>query len=161
VDLNERRATPLADVLSVTTGIMLARDLMNGVCGLVGWLERADPFPRLMDRDTIARLKAATEAAERHLLAQFPALADLRPLDGLVRADLYAWLLEAERAHGETLIVSRPASPRVIAAVDQAGAALREGAAGLARSLQAFTQAISGAKAAMDELAAMLPTDKQ
>jgi len=156
MDLTERRNVPLADALSVTTGLMLSRDLMDGVCGLVAWLERTEPFPCLMDRDTLARLKTATEAAKRHLLAQHPTLADVRPPDGLDRADLYAWLLDAERVHGGSLAVSRPASPRVVAAVDQAGAALREGAAALTRSLQGFTLAVAGAKAAIDGFAATM-----
>jgi hypothetical protein len=156
VNLTERRDVPLADILSITTGLVLSRDLMDGVCALVEWLERTDPFPRLMDRDTLIRLKTATESAERRLLAQHPALAGLHPPEGLDRADLYGWLLETERVHGEALTVSRPASLRVVAAVDQAGAALREGAAALTRSLQGFTLAVAGAKAAVDEFAATL-----
>lgn len=71
---------------------------MDGLTGLLNWMtvDHLEPWQLL---------RAADEAKE-DLLRQHPFLADLQPPHATSKADLYAWLIQAEGVHGETLEVS-------------------------------------------------------
>lgn len=90
--MSETRAFPLADVLSVTTPALLSRRGMEGLGELLNYMTGDDLKPWQF-------LRAADECAAA-LRAQHPFLADLHPPQGVDKPDLYAWLVEAERAHG-------------------------------------------------------------
>lgn len=86
------RTFPLADVLSTTTPTLLSRRGMEGLGDLLNY----------MTGDTLAQwqfLRAADECAAA-LCDQHPLLSELQPPQGADKADLYAWLVEAERVHG-------------------------------------------------------------
>lgn len=96
--MTDARPFPLADVLSVTTPALLSRRGMDGLGDLLQY----------MTGDTLAQwqyLRAADVAAAA-LCAQHPFLAELQPPQGIDKADLYAWLVEAEHAHGEAILVA-------------------------------------------------------
>jgi hypothetical protein len=156
MDLTERRSVPLADVLSVTTGVLLSRTRMDGLCALVEWLEREPKIPARMYEDDMHRLLAASHASAEKLVTQHPFLADLKPPSGLDLPDLYSWLLDAEAAHGEMLTVSRAPLPATVAAVDQLTAAIQDNFARLRASLGAFGTAIEAAREGSEALAAQL-----
>jgi hypothetical protein len=88
----------LATVLSVTTGILL--DDREGIAGVHQFLD-------YMTGDTLMthQLVRACDAAAPELKRQHPWLADLTPLAG-DWPDLYAWLIEQERLHGDTITVT-------------------------------------------------------
>ncbi len=91
---------PLADVLSITTSHLLSRRTMAGVTDLLSWMTG--------ERLRRWQLPRAADAASTALTAQHPWLVDLSasaPPSGTAPADLYAWLVEAERVHGSELPV--------------------------------------------------------
>ncbi|WP_159052397.1 hypothetical protein [Streptomyces longwoodensis] len=97
--MSEPRTFPLADLLSVTTPALLSRRGMEGLGDLLAH----------MTGETLAPwqfLRAADECAAA-LCDQHPFLRDLQPPKGVDKADLYAWLVEAERAHGGLIRVVR------------------------------------------------------
>jgi len=89
---------PLADVLSVTTPALLSRRKMDGLKDLLNYMTGDE-------LETWQFLRAADECAAA-LCDQHPFLAGLQPPKGLDKADLYAWLIEAERTHGEEVEVT-------------------------------------------------------
>lgn len=92
------RTFPLADILSVTTPALLSRRGMDGLGDLLNH----------MTGDNLQKwqyLRAADECAAA-LCDQHPFLAGLQPPTGADKADLYAWLVEAERRHGEEIPVT-------------------------------------------------------
>ncbi|WP_407916236.1 hypothetical protein [Kitasatospora sp. NE20-6] len=88
---------PLADILSVTTEKLLSRRRTDGVADLLDWMtgDRLEP----------SQVPRATDECKAELVAQHPFLADLEPSDVRSEAELAAWLVEAERVHGEYLEV--------------------------------------------------------
>jgi hypothetical protein len=92
------RQFPLADILSVTTEKLLSRRRTDGVADLLNWMTS--------DRLELWQMSRASDECKAALTAQYPFLADLQPTDVQNRADLYAWLIEAERVHGEALDVA-------------------------------------------------------
>lgn len=96
----DSRHFPLADVLSITTGRLLTRRTPHPGQAL-------DDLLHHMTGDRLAWWQAprAADACTQTLVEQHPFLASLRPLPGSDTPDLYAWLLEAERRHGQTLTV--------------------------------------------------------
>lgn len=158
MDLTERRTVPLADVLTVTTGLLLSRTRMDGLCALVQWLQREPPVSARMYEPDIRRLLAAARAARRRLTGQHPFLANLTPQPSLDEADLYAWLLEAERVHGETLTVSRPPLPATVAAMDQFTASARDNFNRMRANVAEWVAGFEAAKRALDAFAAALST---
>jgi hypothetical protein len=96
--MTDTRPFPLADILSVTTPALLSRRGMEGLGDLLNYMTGDD-------LKTWQYLRAADECASA-LHDQHPFLADLQPPNGVDKADLYAWLVEAERQHGEELAVT-------------------------------------------------------
>ncbi|TWE17090.1 hypothetical protein [Kitasatospora atroaurantiaca] len=92
------RVFPLADILSVTTEKLLSRRRMDGVADLLNWMTG--------DRLEIWQMLRASDECEAALVQQHPFLAGLKPPQAPDRAELYAWLVEAERVHGEQLEVA-------------------------------------------------------
>ena len=91
------RAFPLADVLSITTEKLLSRRHMDGIYGILNFMTGQDVFTHQLG-DAVDKVKPA-------LVQQHPHLDGLQPPDGLDKADLMAWLVEAERVHGEEIEV--------------------------------------------------------
>ncbi|MET7795668.1 DUF7736 domain-containing protein [Streptomyces decoyicus] len=91
------RTFPLADALSVTTPKMLSHRHMDGLYELLDHMTGQDLFTH--------QLGAAADACKPALIEQHPFLADLQPPDNADQADLLAWLVEAERVHGEQVTV--------------------------------------------------------
>lgn len=102
------REFPIADILSVTTGRLMsrARPPILGVAELVSHITGAMTVAG-GHLDPVA-LQAADAHATSELRRQYPWLGDVEAPSG-DNADLYAWLIEQEREHGETLLVA-PAS---------------------------------------------------
>ncbi|MFE0647482.1 hypothetical protein ACFVZH_02675 [Streptomyces sp. NPDC059534] len=96
--MDQTRSFPLADVLSVTTDRLLSRRHMAGLYDLLGFMTGQDVYTH--------QLGTAADAAAPALMTQHPFLADLLPPDGSDPADLMAWLVNAEREHGENLAVT-------------------------------------------------------
>lgn len=96
--MTDSRAFPLSDVLSVTTEKLLSRRHMDGIYDILSFMTGQSLFTH--------QLGDACDKAKAALLEQHPHLADVRPPDGLDQADLMAWLVEAERVHGETIEVT-------------------------------------------------------
>lgn len=92
------REFPLADALSVTTEKLLSRRHMDGIYEILSYMTGQSLFTH--------QLGDACDKAKPALISQHPQLAELQPPDGLDRADLMAWLVEAERVHGETIKVT-------------------------------------------------------
>lgn len=156
MDLTERRDFPLADALSVTTGTLLSRSRMAGLCALVEWLEREPAFPARMYKPDMVRLLLASRAAAEHLTAQHPFLSAIKPPAGLDSADLYSWLLDTERAHGESLTLSRAPLPGTVAAMDQVTAGIRDGFAEMRENVHSWVNSVEAAKRALDDFALSL-----
>lgn len=99
-------AWPLADVLSITTGRLLSRRRppIDGVCELLTYMtgERT-MFGDQLEAFTVKR---TAERAEPELLRQHPWLADTQPEGITERTALYAWLVEQERIHGESIRIA-------------------------------------------------------
>lgn len=152
-----RKQFPLADILSVTTGTLVSRRKMDGVCDLVAFITATPTAPRFMDRAAIRALLANTDDARAELIRQHPFLDDIAPPVGLDNADLYSWLVAAEEANGSELTVRCPHNslpPHVIAAIDQFEASFKDGIAKLRDSFAQFTDVLDDAAARMRELAA-------
>ncbi|MGW6418832.1 DUF7736 domain-containing protein [Streptomyces sp. NPDC055055] len=96
--MDQTRSFPLADVLSVTTGQLLSRRHMAGLYDLLGFMTGQDVYTH--------QLGTAADAAAPALKAQHPFLVDLQPPADSDPADLMAWLVNAEREHGESLAVT-------------------------------------------------------
>ncbi|MDJ1137941.1 hypothetical protein [Streptomyces iconiensis] len=94
----DARMIPLADVLSVTTDILLSRSHMDGLYALLGHMTGQDVFTH--------QLPSVADACKPALIQQHPFLADLTPPAEADTPDLMAWLVEAERAHGEEISVT-------------------------------------------------------
>ena len=92
------RTFPPADALSVTTEKLLSRRHMDGIYEILSWMTGQSLFTH--------QLGDACDKAKPALLAQHPHLADVQPPDGLDQADIMAWLVEAERVHGETIEIA-------------------------------------------------------
>ncbi|WP_405011209.1 hypothetical protein [Kitasatospora sp. NBC_01539] len=88
---------PLADIVSVTTEKLPSRRRTDGVADLLNWMTGD-----LLEPSQIPR---ATDVCKAELIAQHPFLAGLEPSGVRTEADLAAWLVEAERVHGEYLTV--------------------------------------------------------
>ncbi|MFG3043559.1 hypothetical protein ACGFZR_01350 [Streptomyces sp. NPDC048241] len=86
------RTFPLADVLSVTTGVLLSRRHMVGVYEILSHMTGQGVFTH--------QPGAACDQAAPTLLEQHPGVADVRPPDCLDAPDLMAWLIDADRLHG-------------------------------------------------------------
>jgi hypothetical protein len=135
------RSFPLADVLSVTTGTLLSRRRMDGVCDLVAYL---------------------TDTARTELLRQHPILDGLIPPAGLDHADLYSWLVATEETHGLELTIRCPhphPTPREIAAFDQVMAGFKESTARLVESFAGFAETVANFSESLQDLAAALEAD--
>lgn len=96
--MSEQRSIPLADILSVTTGRLLSRRHVDGIYDLLRHMTGQDVYTH--------QLPKVADACAPDLVRQHPFLADLKPAAGLDAADLMAWLVEAERQHGEDLPVA-------------------------------------------------------
>lgn len=99
-------AFPLADALSITTGRLLSRRRppIDGVCELLTYM--TGDQTRFGDQLEAFTVKRTTAVAHPELLRQHPWLADAQP-DGITeRAALYAWLVEQERIHGESIRIA-------------------------------------------------------
>ncbi|MFI2349712.1 hypothetical protein ACH492_22195 [Streptomyces sp. NPDC019443] len=96
--MTETCSVPLADVLSVTTDKLLSRRHVDGVYDLLRHMTGQDVYTH--------QLGKVADACAPALIEQHPFLADLKPPTGLDRSDLYAWLVEAERIHGEEIAVA-------------------------------------------------------
>ncbi|MFI8535356.1 hypothetical protein ACIGMX_34565 [Streptomyces aquilus] len=105
--MTDSRSFPLADVLSVTTGLMLTRRTPHPGAAL-------DEILTFMTGETLAWWQAprAADACTEALHAQHPFLADLLPPEGTSRtplgkaarkAALQLWLFTAELKHGTVL----------------------------------------------------------
>lgn len=95
------RDVPLADVLSLTTGLLLSRRRppADGLSDLVAHLhdgEDVDPSDVLGEFDRV----------RDEVLRQHPQLVDVTPPPGADKLDLMTWLIEQERVHGETLRIA-------------------------------------------------------
>ncbi|MEU0941067.1 hypothetical protein [Embleya sp. NPDC005971] len=99
-------AWPLADVLSITTGRLLSRRRppIDGVCELLTYMTGE----RTMFGDQLEAfsVKRTTEVAHPELLRQHPWLVDAQPEGITERTALYAWLVEQERVHGESIRIA-------------------------------------------------------
>lgn len=95
--MSEQRSIPLADILTVTTDRLLSRRHVDGIYDLLRHMTGQDVYTH--------QLPAVADACAPELIRQHPFLADLKPTPGLDAPDLMAWLIEAERAHGESLPV--------------------------------------------------------
>ncbi|MFZ3473103.1 hypothetical protein ACODT3_10785 [Streptomyces sp. 4.24] len=93
--MTEPRMIPLADVLSVTTGRLLSRRHVDGIYDLLRHMTGQDVYTH--------QLGKIADACMPDLVKQHPFLADLKPPAGLDAPDLMAWLVEAERVHGEEI----------------------------------------------------------
>jgi hypothetical protein len=96
--MSETRTVALADVLSVTGDRLVSRRHMDGIYDLLRTMTGQDVFTH--------QLGDVADAVAPVLIEQHPFLADLKPPQGADAPDLMAWLVEAERVHGETLDVT-------------------------------------------------------
>lgn len=96
--MTEPRPIPLADVLSITTDHLLSRRHVDGIYSLLRHMTGQDVYTH--------QLVKVADACVPALIEQHPFLADLKPPKGLDAPDLMAWLVEAERIHGEEIAVT-------------------------------------------------------
>lgn len=96
--MTETRVFPLADVLSVTTPLLLSDRKMDGLTDLLNW----------MTGDTLElwQLPRAADEARPSLIAEHPFLADLQPTPGLSKFGLRIWRMTAVMKHGVDLEIS-------------------------------------------------------
>ncbi|ACU71840.1 hypothetical protein Caci_2931 [Catenulispora acidiphila DSM 44928] len=94
---SEPRTFPIADVLSVTTGVLLSHDHIEGVYRILNFLTG--------DSLLTHQLPGAAEACRPQVIAQHPWLADIQPPAGLNMADLFSWLTAVESEHPEVALV--------------------------------------------------------
>lgn len=90
----ETRTFPLADVLSVTTPLLLSARKVDGLTDLLDWMTG--------DRLELWQLPRAADEARPVLIEQHPFLADLQPPAGLGLIALHAWLVTAIIKQGAT-----------------------------------------------------------
>jgi hypothetical protein len=88
----------LADVLSVTGDRLVSRRHMDGIYDLLRTMTGQDVFTH--------QLGDVADVVAPVLVQQHPFLAELKSPLGADAPDLMAWLVEAERVHGETLEVT-------------------------------------------------------
>ncbi len=93
----EGREFPLSDILSVTTERLLSRRHMDGLYDLLGYMTGESLFTHQLPR--------ANDACKPVLLAQHPQLEGVTLPEGIDAPDIMAWLANAEREYGETLLV--------------------------------------------------------
>lgn len=107
----QTRIFALADALSVTTGTLLSRNGMPGLCDLVEWLTHEQPFI-VSDKPNMRRFLTASAKARDLLILQQPWLIDVRPPEGAGKGELFDWLRDIEDEHGLNLALVRE-SPMV------------------------------------------------
>ena len=134
---DQTRDYPLADILSATTPYLFSRTRMQGLCDLVDWMTFAKPTPDRITLPVWSEFRTRSAIARTALLRQHPQLTGLTPRTELDEADLFAWLLEAERTHGESLPVGR--------ADVEMGAIIE----GLSRACQPLLESLGNAMAQM------------
>ncbi|MFE2046379.1 hypothetical protein ACFXAZ_36755 [Streptomyces sp. NPDC059477] len=88
---------PLADALSITTDRLVSRRKMAGIYETLRIMTGQDIYTHQLDD--------VADAVAPALVQQHPFLAHLKPPPGIDAPDLLAWLIEAERVHGETITV--------------------------------------------------------
>lgn len=93
----ESRTFPLADVLSVTTPLMLSERGEDGLTDLLNFMTG--------DELEMWQLPRAADEAQPVLIAQHPFLAELQPPAGLSKLGLRIWLMNRVLKHGATLDV--------------------------------------------------------
>lgn len=97
----ETRSFPLADVLSVTTPLLLSDRKMDGLTDLLNWMTGDDL--------EMWQLPRAADEARPVLVARYPFLADLQPPTGggrFRKLTLQMWLATATLTHGGTVDVA-------------------------------------------------------
>jgi hypothetical protein len=92
------RLFPLADILSMTTGLLLSRRHMDGIYQICDWMTGESLMTHQLPR--------AADACGPALLDQHPQLRGIEPPADLDVPDLMAWLANTEREHGEELPVT-------------------------------------------------------
>lgn len=90
--MSEAREFDLADILSVTTELLLSHRHMDGLYDLMGFMVGEDLMTHQLPR--------AGDACKPELLRQMPWLADVQPPQGVDKADLFAWLTATEQERG-------------------------------------------------------------
>jgi hypothetical protein len=90
--MSDNRRFDLADILSVTTGMLLSHRHVDGLYDLMGYMTGESLMTHQLPR--------AMDACKPELERQMPWLSGLEPPAGLDRADLFAWLTAAETHHG-------------------------------------------------------------
>lgn len=98
------RVFPLADILTMTTGLLLSHRHMDGVYDIANWMTGDDLMTHQLPR--------AGAVCGPALLAQHPNLAGVVPSPDLDEHNLRTWLRDAEREHGDELPVT-PLAPGV------------------------------------------------
>lgn len=88
----ETRDFDLADILSVTTELLLSHRHVDGLYDLMGFMTGESLFTHQLPR--------ACEPCSNELLKQMPWLAELRPPRDVSKADLFGWLTRMEQEHG-------------------------------------------------------------
>jgi hypothetical protein len=134
----ETRTFALADALSATTGTLLSRNGMPGLCDLVEWLTHEQPFI-VSDKPNLRRFLAASAKARDLLILQQPWLIDLRPPEGIGNGELFDWLRDAEDEHGLNLTLTRESV--------------------MVEALTEMTAALDAGRRALIDLAALLAED--
>lgn len=134
---SDTRDFPLGDILSVTTPYLLSRNRMQGLCDLVDWMTFAKPTPDQITLPVWNEFRTRSAIARTAPLRQHPHLEGVCPRTELDEADLYAWLIEQERVHGQSLPVAR---------ADVEMAAIIEG---LSRACQPLLESLGNAMAQM------------
>ena len=89
---------PLADILSITTDRLMSRRHVDGIYDTLRLMTGQDVYTH--------QLGTVADAVAPVLIKQHPFLADLKPPPAIDPPDLMAWLIDAERVHGETLEVA-------------------------------------------------------
>lgn len=92
------RMFPLADILTMTTGLLLSRRHMEGVYDIANWMTGESLMTHQLPR--------AADVCGPALLAQHSQLRGVEPPAGMDVPGLMAWLANAERDHGEQLPVT-------------------------------------------------------
>ncbi|GGW15771.1 hypothetical protein GCM10018980_51650 [Streptomyces capoamus] len=96
--MSETRTVALADVLSVTGDRLVYRRHMDGIYDVLRTMTGQDVSTH--------QLVDVADAVAPVLIEQHPSLAELKPPRGADAPDLMTWLVETERAHGQSLEVT-------------------------------------------------------
>ena len=139
----QTRDFALADALSVTTGTLLSRNGMPGLCDLVEWLTHEAPFI-VSDKPNLRRFLTASARARDLLILQQPWLIDVRLPENAGKGALFDWLRDVEDEHGLNLTLVRESA--------------------VAEALTGLTAALDAGRHAMVNLAVLLaeePPDEQ